>query len=125
MTVSTLKEQGATALDDAALKALIVGKTFKIRNNVTNQEFEILYGIDGRRLITNIDGKQPEAGEMGDVLHSGEPGSPAPYEIKDGRIVTTLSGTPFDIMVYKVGDKYMAARSNEFGYANYEIQAAN
>jgi hypothetical protein len=23
--------------------------------------------------------------------------------------------------VYKVGDKYLAARSNEFGYANYEI----
>ena len=47
------------------LKALIVGKTFKIRNHVTNQEFEILYGNDGRRLITKIDGKQPEVGEIG------------------------------------------------------------
>jgi len=111
-------------LDDAALKALIVGKTFKIRNNVTNQEFEILYGKDGRRLITKIDGKQPDAGEMGDVLHSGELGSPAAYEIKDGRIVTTVSGTPFEVMVYKIGDKYVAARSNEFGYANYEVEAA-
>ena len=125
MTVSQLKEQGAIALDDAALKALIVGKTFKIRNNVTKQEFEILYGTDGRRLITKIDGKQPEAGEMWDVWGSGEPGSPAAYEIKDGRIVTTLSGTPFEVMVYKVGDKYMAARSNEFGYANYEVEAAD
>ncbi len=35
------------------------------------------------------------------------------------------SGTPFEIMVYKVGDKYMAARSNEFGYANYEVEAVN
>ena len=120
-----LKEQGATALDDAALKALIVGKTFKIRNNVTNQEFEILYGNDGRRLITKIDGKQPEIGEVGDVLHSGELGSPAAYEIKDGRIRTTLSGTPFEVMVYKVGGKYMAARSNEFSYANYEVEAVN
>jgi hypothetical protein len=24
--------------------------------------------------------------------------------------------------VYKVGDKYVAARSNEFGYANYEVE---
>ncbi len=23
--------------------------------------------------------------------------------------------------MYKVGDKYVGARSNEFGYANYEI----
>ncbi len=87
-----LKEQGATALDDAALKALVVGKTFKIRNNVTNQEFEILYGNDGRRLITKIDGKQPEIGEMGDVLHSGELGSPAAYEIKDGRTMNDAFG---------------------------------
>jgi hypothetical protein len=125
MTVATLKQQGAIALDDAALKTLIAGKTLKIRNNVTNQEFEILYGTDGRRLITEVDGKQPQAGEMWDVWGSSEPGSPAPYEIKDGRIVTTLSGTPFDVMVYKVGDKYTAARSNEFGYANYEVQATN
>jgi hypothetical protein len=27
-----------------------------------------------------------------------------------------------DVMVYKVGDTYVAARSNEFGYANYELQ---
>jgi hypothetical protein len=33
-----------------------------------------------------------------------------------------LAGTPFDVAVYKVGDKYVAARNSEFGYANYEIQ---
>jgi hypothetical protein len=26
-----------------------------------------------------------------------------------------------EIAVYKPGDKYFGARSNEFGYANYEI----
>jgi hypothetical protein len=25
-------------------------------------------------------------------------------------------------VVYKVGDKYIAARGSEFGYANYEVQ---
>jgi len=29
---------------------------------------------------------------------------------------------PFAVTVYKVGDKYIAARSNEFGYANYEVE---
>jgi hypothetical protein len=33
-----------------------------------------------------------------------------------------IAGTPFEVAVYKVGDKYLAARSNEFGYANYEVE---
>jgi hypothetical protein len=99
-----------------------VGKTLRVRNTATGQRFEILYGTNGRRLILNVDGKQLEAGEIGDVLHSGELGSPALYEIRDGRIITTLGTTPLDVMVYKVGDKYVAARSNEFGFANYELQ---
>jgi hypothetical protein len=27
-------------------------------------------------------------------------------------------------MVYKLGDRYLAARRDEFGYANYEVEAA-
>ena len=109
-----MKQQGAAALDDAQLKQLIVGKTFKIRNTVTGQRFEILYGSDGRRLILSVDGKQPRAGQIGDVLHSGELGSPAQYEIRGGKIVTTIAGAPFEVTLYKVGDKYVAARKNQF-----------
>ena len=57
-------------LDDAQLKQLIVGKTFKVRNTVTDQRFEIIYGTDGRRLISSINGKLPDPEQMGDVLHS-------------------------------------------------------
>jgi hypothetical protein len=38
--------------------------------------------------------------------------------------VTSLVGTPIEISVYKLGDKYFGARTNEFGYANYEIVPA-
>ena len=89
---------------------------------MTAQRFEILYGLDGRRLILRVDGNQPPAGQIGDVLHSGELGSPAQYEIRGGKIVTTIAGAPFEVTVYKVGDKYVAARSNELGYANYEVE---
>jgi hypothetical protein len=37
------------------------------------------------------------------------------------KIVTSFVGTPIEITVYKLGEKYIGARSNEFGYANYEI----
>jgi hypothetical protein len=122
MTVAELQSKGAVALDDAQLTALIVGKTVTIRNRVTGDRFDILYGKDGRRIITSVNGKQPEPGEIWDVEHGGAMGSPAEYEISGGRLVTTLDMTPFAVTVYKLGEKYVAARSNEFGYANYEVE---
>jgi hypothetical protein len=122
VTVADLKQRGAAPLDDAQLRQLVVGKSLRVRNTVTGQVFEMLYGVSGRRLITSIDGKQPPAGDIGDVLHAGELGSPAQYEISNGRITTTIGGTPFEVTVYLVGDKFIAARSNEFGYANYELE---
>ena len=50
-------------------------------------------------------------------------GSTASYVIRDGQLVTTIDKTPFAVTVYKLGDKYYGARSNEFGYANYEMDA--
>jgi hypothetical protein len=123
VTVADLKQKGAVALNDAQLKDLVVGKTLKVRNTVTGQHFEILYGTDGRRVITELDGKAPKPGQMFELLHPGVSGSSANYEIRSGRIVTTIETTPFDVAVYKVGDTYVAARSNEFGYANYEVEA--
>jgi hypothetical protein len=122
MTVAELQNKGATALSDAELKDLVIGKTFHVRNRVTGDRFEILYGKDGRRLITSVNGKQPQPGEIWDVEASGALGSPADYEISGGRIVTTVEMTPFEVTVYKLGDKYLAARSNEFGYVNYEVE---
>jgi hypothetical protein len=63
-TIADLRQKGAVALDDAQLKELVVGKTFKVRNTVTGQRFEILHGSDGRRLILSVDGKQPPAGSV-------------------------------------------------------------
>ena len=37
--------------------------------------------------------------------------------------MTSLVGTPIEITVYKLGGKLYGARSNEFGYANYEVIA--
>jgi hypothetical protein len=73
-------------------------------------------------VITSVDGKQAEPGEVLTLMHGGQFGVSAKYEIKDGHIITTLDGSPFEVAVYKTGDKYVAARSNEFGYANYEVE---
>src|SRR5439155_10844295 len=80
VTVAELTQKGAVALNDAQLQETIVGKTAKVRNTVTGQRFEILYGTGGQRLIT------------------------------------------FDVIIYKLGDEYLASRSDEYGYANYEVE---
>ena len=47
MKVADLKAKGAASLGDAQLKALIVGKAFWVRNNVTGEQFSVSYTPDG------------------------------------------------------------------------------
>ena len=44
------------------------------------------------------------------------------YQVCDGHLITYIGGTPFEVSVYKLGNKYLAARSDEYGYANYEVE---
>ena len=118
LTVAELRAKGATALSDAQLKELVVGNTIEVHNTVTGERYEILYGTTGHRLLTEIDGEPSSLREIGGLMHGGE----ATYEISDGRLTTDLAGTPFEVTVYALGDDYVAARSNEFGYANYEVE---
>ncbi|UVD60356.1 DUF3604 domain-containing protein (plasmid) [Rhizobium sp. Pop5] len=120
-TVADLKQQGATALDTKALTDLVVGKSSWVRNNVTGEVFNIAWTTSGQRLVNNVNGSIPKPSEIGDVLHGGLTGQGTAYAIKDGAIVTTLNNAPYEATVYKLGDKYYAARSNEFGFANYEV----
>jgi hypothetical protein len=120
-TVADLTAKGAVALDDAALTALIVGKNVWWRNNVTGDVLQARYGKDGQRLLLHAGRGASMPSELGNIAMSGYQGIPGTYSIKNGRISSYLGNAPFDIAVYKIGDKYVGARSNEFGYANYEI----
>jgi hypothetical protein len=117
LTVAELRQRGAAALSDAELRELVVGKAFDVRNTVTGQRFEIVYGTTGRRLVTAIDGQPVSLSTAAEILHGGD----ASYEIRDGRLVTDVAGTPFEVTVYRLGERLYAARSNELGYANYEV----
>jgi hypothetical protein len=68
----------------------------------------------------------------GDLARASYQTTAASYAISGGKIVTHLSSTPITMTVYKSTaaqaggaprehDVYYGARSNEFGYANYEI----
>jgi len=145
-TVADLKAKGAAALDEAALRALIVEKTLWVENLVTGDKYEILYGASGKSASAKpVTPAQPgyvtgqfasNQGQMqlrrvgtrstlpsltGNPARSSYVATSSPYFINNGKIVTELVGTPIEVTVYKMGDKYLGARSNEFGYANYQL----
>jgi hypothetical protein len=120
--IADLKANGATALTDAQLTDLVVGKSLWLRNNVTGGVFRADFDKNGQRLIRNVtQGNQPEQSEIGAALKNGLLGIPMTYVIRDSRIVTYFGNAPYETAIYKAGDKHYAARSNEFGFANYEI----
>ena len=121
-------------------------KSPTLQNNVTGAKFRMIYGASGpanaSQPLTPIDpnyltskfaenqGQQRsnyaghgviQPSQIGDPAASSYLGLTSPYYINNGKLVTELLGTPSEVVVYKLGDKYFGARSNEFGYANYEI----
>jgi Protein of unknown function (DUF3604) len=146
VTVADLTKKGAVALGDAQLRALIVEKSPWLENTLTGDKFQIIYGASGKsasgkpatpvepgyvsgRFAANqgefqlryVGRKMTLPSLYGDALDGSQLGGSRSYYINNGKIVTSLVGSPIEIAVYKLGDKYLGARSNEFGYVNYEI----
>jgi Protein of unknown function (DUF3604) len=120
-TVAQLTEEGAVELGDDQLRALLVGKSMFLQNNVTGGKFVTIWNPEGLYQIRNVNPRDLQPSDIGDVVAGSYHGLSSPYAIQDGKIKTTVGNAPFEIAVYKLGEKYFAARSNEFGYANYEI----
>ena len=121
MTVTDLKAKGATQLGDAQLKALIVGKAFWVRNNATGEQFSVAYTAEGNSNVWHIGHNATIPSYVGNPVRNGYEGVTTPYKIEGGKVVTSTSQAPYSMTIYKLGDTYYGARSNEFGYANYEI----
>lgn len=147
LTVAELTKQGASALNDDQLKNLIVDKSIWFQNTVTGEKYKIVYSALGKggasaegvtpsepgyvtqRLpadqgtaqLRYVGNRMVLPSLLGDAAESSYVGNARTYFIQNGKIVTALVGTPIEVAVYKMGDKYFGARSNEFGYVNYEM----
>jgi hypothetical protein len=146
VTVADLTKKGAAALDEDQLKALVVEKSVWLQNTVTGEKYMIIYGAlgkgpdakpltpsepgynterfpgnQGQFQVRYVGSKLAMQSLTGDAAEASYLGSSRTYNIDHGKIVTDLVGTPIEISVYKMGNKYVGARSNEFGYANYEF----
>ncbi|HXY05628.1 MAG TPA: DUF3604 domain-containing protein [Burkholderiaceae bacterium] len=120
-TVGDLKKKGATQLNDAQLKALLVGKAFWVRNNVTGDTFSENFTAEGYTTLFHVGKTTSVPSAFGNVVRDGYLGTAIPYKIEGGKFIAALSQEPYSLTFFKLGDAYYAARNNEFGYANYEI----
>jgi Protein of unknown function (DUF3604) len=121
LSVVDLKKNGGVALTNAQLTALVVNKFVWVQNNVTGGRMKIIYNKEGQSLVINVGRNALLPSEVGNVPQTSYSGMSSVYAIQNGKIITWLQQTPFEVTVYKLGDKYYGARSNEFGYANYQI----
>ena len=123
LTVAALKQKGAVALTDAQLKQMIAGKAVMLTNTVTGEFFKASFTAEGQYRVWYVGRNSTLPSNVGNPAQtSSYLAITSPYKIENGKIVMTLSQEPYSYTIYKLGDKYYAARSNEFGYANYELQ---
>jgi hypothetical protein len=121
VTVADLKEKGAVVLDEAQLKDLIAGKALWLRNKVTGEQFWQSFTAEGETTVFRVGSDAEMPSGFGAVAHDGYQGLTSPYKIEGGKLITFLSQDPYAFTFYKQGGATYAARSNEFGFANYEI----
>ena len=121
MTAADLKKKGATPLTNEQLKALVVGKAFWVRNVVTGEQFSQNFTTDGSTIVFRVGKSANTPSGVGNVVRDGYEGTTLRYKIESGKLITFVSQDPYSVTVYKLGSTYYGARSNEFGYANYEI----
>ncbi|WP_216033371.1 DUF3604 domain-containing protein [Paracoccus marinaquae] len=136
-TVADLEKAGAVALSDDELKELVTAKFLWLRNSVTGGLLKSQWTDTGLVMFMNVDPRIPQPSEFGDLeAHSYLGEANSAYSISDGKIVTNFGNRDYSYAVYKVAAKpdggdggsdaaakpsYVFARSNEFGYANYEV----
>ena len=121
VTVTELKKKGASTLSDGQLKTLVIGKAFWLRNNVTGEQFSQNFTADGSTIVFRVGFNAVTPSATGKAAQDGYDGTTGRYQIQGGKLITWVSQEPYSVTLYKLGDTYYAARTNEFGYANYEV----
>ena len=120
-TIASLKQQGVMPLDNASLSELIVGKNTWLKNIVTGSVFRIVWDKNGQRTVWNINPADDQPQHMGFAAQDSFQGLSTAYSITGSNVVEDFGDSPISWTAYKVGEKTLLARSDEFGFVNYEV----
>ena len=108
-------------MSGAELNELVVGKAFWVRNNVTGEQFSENFTDASQMTVFRVGLYADVPSGYGNLMRDGYQGTTSPYKIEGDKLISFVSQDPYAVTFYKLGDTYYGARSNEFGYVNYEI----
>ena len=91
---------------------------------MTGEQFFQPFTAEGQTTALRVGTGAVFPSAFGNVARGSYEGTTTAYRIEGGKLVIPVAQDPYAFTFYKVGDTYYAARSNEFGYANYEIVPA-
>jgi hypothetical protein len=91
---------------------------------VTGEQFSQNFTTEGNTIVFRVGTSADTPSGVGNAVRDGYEGTTRRYKIESGKLITVISQEPYAVTVYKLGNTYYGARSNEFGYANYEITPA-
>jgi Protein of unknown function (DUF3604) len=121
LTVADLTAKGCQAADRGGARGPDCRQVHLGEQQCYGEPIKIRYDEDGTAVTVHVGRSATLPSLTGDLSRASYQTTASSYKVSDGKIVTELSGTPIGMAVYKLGDTYYGARSNEFGHANYEL----
>ena len=88
---------------------------------MTGEQFFQSFTNEGQTNVFRVGTNATMPSAFGNVERDGYQGTTSAYRIEGGKLVIPVSQEPYAFTFFKDGNTTYAARSNEFGYANYEI----
>ena len=121
MTVESLKKLGIEPMKDAEIKGLIVGNIIVVRNTETLANFAARFDANGKRVLQQVSAQRDGPQIIYKTLGDAKDANVANYEIKNNRLITHFDDQSFEVLVFKVKDKYYGSRSTDGGEIKWEI----
>lgn len=121
LTVAKIEKMGGTQVKGKDLETYVKGKALFIRNNVTGTSFKIRYAPEMNSIVMYVGRDELQPNLTGDLELMEYLGITTPYKFKNDQVVTQFGGKEIGLSIYKVKDTYYIARSNEYGFVNYEV----
>jgi len=121
ITVESLKQMKIEPMKDADIRQLVVGNIIVVRNTETLANFAARFDPNGKRILQQVSAQRDGPRIIYKTLGDAKDANIADYEIKNNRLITRFDDQVFEILIFKIKDKYFGARSTDNGELNWEL----
>lgn len=121
MTVEELDKRGVKPMQDDDIKQLLIGNIIVVRNTDTLANYAARFDANGKRVLQQVSAQRDGPKIIYKTLGDAKDANIADYEVKHNRLITRFDNQTFQVMIFKVKDKYYGARSTDGGAIKWEI----